>query len=61
MKTLHIKFEILKKRQSLFYCNIVQHNFELNMILIGQICKEFFYLFVDVRDDVTITFDVFHG
>ena len=39
MKTQHIKFEILKERLSLFDCNLIQHDFVLNMFSIGQICK----------------------
>ena len=53
MKTQHIKFEILKERLSLFYCNIIQHNFVLDMFSIGQICEENFHPFGDVMDDFT--------
>ena len=53
MKTQHIKFEILKERLSLYYCNLIQHNFVLDMFSIGQICEENFHPFGDVMDDVT--------
>ena len=53
MKTQHIKFEILKERQSLFDCDLKQHNFVRNMISIGQSCKEKNHPFVEVLDDVT--------
>ena len=59
MKTQHIKFEILNERLSLFFCNIIQLNFVLNMFLIGQVCKETFALFGGVKDDVTRSFRVF--
>ena len=60
MKTQHIKIEILKERLRLFYCNFIQHNFVLNIFSIGQICKEIFYPFGDVMDDVTKSLDVCH-
>ena len=60
MKTQHIKFEILKERLRLFYCNFIQHNFVLNMFSIGQICKENFHPFRDVIDDVTKSLDACH-
>ena len=47
------KIDILKERLSLFYCNLIQHNFVLNMFSIGQICKENFHQFGDIMDDVT--------
>ena len=53
MKTQHIKFEILKEKQSLFDCNLKQHNFVINMLLIGQNCKEKNHPFGEVMDDVT--------
>ena len=53
MKTQHIKFEILKERQSLFDCNLKQHNFVINMLSIGQSCKEKNHPFGEVMDDVT--------
>ena len=49
MKTQHIKFDILKERLSLFYCNLIQHNFVLDMFSIGQICEENFHPFGDVK------------
>ena len=60
IKTQHIKIEILKERLRLFYCNFIQHNFILNMISIGQICKENFHPFGDVMDDVTKSLVVCH-
>ena len=60
MKTQHLKFEILKERLSLFYCNHIQLNFVLNMLSIGQICKQIFHPFEDVKDDVTRSLDVCH-
>ena len=57
----HIKFEILKERLSLFYCNLIQHNFVLDMFSIGQICEENFHLFGDVMDDVIKNLDACHG
>ena len=60
MKMQHIKFEILTKRLSLFFCNHMQLNFVLNMLLIGQICKENFRLIGNVRDDVTKRLHVCH-
>ena len=61
MKTQHTKFDILKERLSLFYCNLIQHYFELNMFSIGRICKEKFHPFVDVMDDVIKILDVWQG
>ena len=61
MKTQHIKFEILKERLSLFYCNLIQHNFVLNRFSIGQICKENFNPFGDVMGDFTKDLDACHG
>ena len=61
MKTQHLKFEILKERQSLFYCNLIQPDFVLNMFSIGQICKENFHPFGDVMDAVTKIFDICTG
>ena len=60
MQTQHIKFEILKRRLRLFYCNFIQHNFVLNMCSIGQICKDNFHAFGDVMDDVTKSLDACH-
>ena len=60
MKTQHIRFEILNERLSLFYCNIIQLNFVLNMFLIGQVCKEIFASFGGVTDDVTRSLHVCH-
>ena len=51
MKTQHIKFEILKERLSLYYCNFIQHNFVLNMLSTGQICKENVHPFRELIDD----------
>lgn len=45
MKTQHMKFEILKERLSLFYCNLVHLNFVLNMFSPGQIWNEKFHPF----------------
>ena len=53
MKQQHIKFEILKDGLSLFYCNLIHHNFVLNMLLTDPICKENVHPFDDVIDDVT--------
>ena len=53
MKTQHIKFEILKERQSLFDCNLKQHNFVINMLSIGQSRREKYHPFGEVKDDVT--------
>ena len=53
MKTLHIKFKILKERQSLFDCMLIQHNVVLNMISIGQIGKEKVHPCGDGMGDVT--------
>ena len=61
MKTQHIKFKILKERLSLFYCNLVQHNFVLDMFSVGQICEENFHPFGDVMDGVTKNLDACHG
>ena len=61
MKTQHIKFEILKERLSLFYCNLIRCIFVLNMFSIGRICKEKFHSFGDVMDDVTKILDVCLG
>ena len=61
MKTQHIKFETLKERLSLFDCNLIQHNFVLNIFSIGQICKENFHPFGEVMDDVTKNLDDFQG
>ena len=61
MKTQHIRFEILKEILSLFYCNLIQHNFVLNTFSIGGICKENFHLFGDVIDDVTKNLDFCQG
>lgn len=36
------KAKILKEILRLFYCKLIQLNFELNMLSIGQICKEMF-------------------
>ena len=60
MKTQHIKIEILKERLRLLYCNLIQHNFVLNIFSSGQICKEIFHPFGDVMDDVTKSLDVCH-
>ena len=60
MNTQHIKFEILKERLRLFYCNLIQNNFVLGMFSIGQICTENFHPFGDVMDDVTKSLDVCH-
>ena len=60
MKTQHVKFQILKQRLSLFYCNLIQNNFVLNMFSISQICKENFHPFSDVMNDVTKRLDVCH-
>ena len=60
MKTQHINFEILKERLSLFYCNLIQPYFVLNMLSIGQICKDNFHQFGGVRGDVTRCFDDWH-
>ena len=60
MKTQHIQFKILNKRLSLYFCNLLQFNFVLNMFLNGQVCKENFHSFADVRDDVTRSLDVCH-
>ena len=60
MKTQHIKFETLKERLLLFYCNFIQYYFVLNMFSIGQICKEKFHPFGDVMDDVTKSLDACH-
>ena len=38
IKTQHIQFEILEEYLSLFYCDLIQLNFVLNMYLIGDIC-----------------------
>ena len=61
MKTQRIKFEILKERLSLLYCNLIQHDFVLNMFSIGQICNENLHAFGNVMDDVTKHLDVCHG
>ena len=61
MKTQHIKFEFLKERLSLFYNNLIQHNFVLNMFSIGHICKANLHPFGYVMDDFTKNFDVCHG
>ena len=42
MKTHYIKHEILNEILTLFYCNLIQLTFILNMLLIGQICNENF-------------------
>ena len=62
MKMQHIKFEILKERLCLFYCNYmyIQHNFVHNMFSIGQICKENFQPFGDVMVDVTKSLNACH-
>ena len=60
IKTQHIKYEILKERISLIYCNLTQHNSVLNMFSIGQIFTENVHLFGDVMDDVTKYLDVYH-
>ena len=57
MKTQRIKCEILKDRLGLFYCNLIQLNFVLNMFSIVQICKESFRPYGDIRDDVTRRLD----
>ena len=61
MKTQHIKFRILKERLCLFYCNLVQHNFVLDIFSIGQIFEENFHPFGDVMDDVTKNLDACQG
>ena len=53
MKTQHIKFEILKERLSLLYCNLIRRDFVLKMFSIGQICNENLHAFGDFMDDVT--------
>ena len=53
MKTQHIKFEILNEGLSLFDCNLIQLNFVIGMLLIGQVCKVTFHPLGDVKDDVT--------
>ena len=53
MKTQHIKFEILKEKLILFYCNRIRRIFVLNMFSIGRIYTENFHSFGDVMDDVT--------
>ena len=58
MKTHNINFEILKEGLSLFYCNLIHHNFVLNMLLTDPICKENVHPFDDVIDDVTKSLDV---
>ena len=60
MKSQHIKFEILKERLSLFYCNLIQHNFVLYMLSNGQICKVNIRPFGEIIDDVTKILDVCH-
>ena len=50
----------LKETLFSFYCNPIHHNFVLNMFSIGQICKETFYPFCGVMDDVTKSLDVCH-
>ena len=60
MKTQRLKYKILKERLSLFYCNHTQLNSVLNLLSIGQICKQNFYRFDDVKDDVTRSLDVCH-
>ena len=60
MKTQHIKFKILKEGLSLFYCNLIQHNFVLNMLSTDPICEENVHPFDDVIDDVTKSLDVCH-
>ena len=61
MKTQHIKFEILKERLILFHCDLIQHNFVLDMFSIGQICEEYCHPFGDVMDDVTKNLDACQG
>ena len=61
MKTQHIEFEILKERLSLFYCNLIQHNFVLDMFSNDQICEENFHPFGDAMDDVTKNLDACYG
>ena len=61
MKTLHIKFEILKERINVLYCNLIQHNCVLNMFSIGKICKEKIDPFGDVMDDVIKSLDAAAG
>lgn len=60
MKTQHIQFEILNERPNLFYFNLIQLNFVLNMFLIVRFCNENFHPFGDVMGDVTKSFDVCH-
>ena len=60
MKTQHILFGILNEILSYFYCNVIQLNCVLNMLLIGQVCKENVHPFSDVKDDVTRSLDVCH-
>ena len=60
MKAQHTKFETLKERLSLFHCNLIQHNFVLNMLSTDQIFKENVHPFDDVIDDVTKSLDKCH-
>ena len=60
MKKQRIKFEFQNERQSLFYCNLIQHNFVQDMFPNGQICEENFHPFGGAMNDVT-KMDVCHG
>ena len=60
-ETQQIKFEILKERLSLFFCNLIQHNFVLDMFSTDKICEENFHPFGDVMYDITKNLDACHG